>query len=298
MKLSRIYEEELAKEETNFFVLDSGQHTKDVDFETYEWKKSINNKIKTGDLFIYRKPQKMMGRKEFMLFGAGKIGEITGNDSVAAVIEKPHPFVNPIFQSQLDTYSWNWKQRGSNWEHFWNQYGINSIPKQDFTNLLQMVDGEYDPADDVQAIVEDLQIAEGDYSVDDSQAIVSSRPWQSAWSRRVKENYGYMCAVCDLKVPAFLVGSHIVPVRDREFKNTRKDPANGICLCALHDKAFDVGYLGITESGLIRISEQAQHDPVLWKNLSSFSGKRMRNPVRFKPKEEYLAYHRDRIFLS
>ncbi|TAJ14474.1 hypothetical protein EPO56_02145, partial [Patescibacteria group bacterium] len=283
MKLLEIFEEEISNESTNYFILDSGQHQRDVDFESYEWKTSINNRLSVGDLFIYRRPQKMSARKEFMFFGVGKVGTISGNDHVEATIKKPHPFVNPILQSDVADFKWTWKERGNSWEHFWNQYGINQISREDFLNLLEMANEDYDADYDGEAVRADSQIADQDYSVEDSRAFSPSRPWQAAWSRRVKDAYGYQCAVCDLALPIFLVGSHIIPVKDKEHVNKRKDPANGICLCTIHDKAFDEGYFTISDEYKIVLSDQAKIDSVLWGYLERFQGKLVRRPNKFKP---------------
>ncbi|SUA24417.1 Uncharacterised protein [Neisseria gonorrhoeae] len=49
-----------------------------------------------------------------------------------------------------------------------------------------------------------------------------------------------------IKQPELLVASHIKPWR--EDKDNRLNPRNGLCLNALHDKAFDRGLLGIDEN--------------------------------------------------
>ena len=299
MKLEEIFTEELNSEGTKYFILDSGKHERDVDFETYEWKTSINNKISAGDLFIYRKSKSLSPRNEFMFLGVGKVGQITGSDDVVAKIEKPHPFSDPIFQSEINSYKWKWKdRRGEGWEHFWNQYGINQIPKEDFLHILQIAEGDYDPEYDSELVHNELEIADEDFSVDDTKAFAASRPWQGAWSRKVKDAYGYQCAICGLNSPKFLVGSHIIPVRDRDYMSIRKDPSNGICLCVIHDKAFDAGYITITNESIIKLSESAKEDSVLWNYLIPFNGGSVKKPIKYIPKGEYLEYHQNNIFLG
>ena len=52
----------------------------------------------------------------------------------------------------------------------------------------------------------------------------------------------YDC-LTDITYPLLLVASHIVPWADN--KDERLNPANGICLSALYDRAFDKGLIAI-----------------------------------------------------
>jgi len=55
-------------------------------------------------------------------------------------------------------------------------------------------------------------------------------------------------------IPELLIASHIIPWA-RDDKN-RMNPANGLCLNALHDKAFDKGLITITPDFVVRISDR------------------------------------------
>lgn len=44
---------------------------------------------------------------------------------------------------------------------------------------------------------------------------------------------------CDVSDPRFLIGSHIARWADNE--KLRGNLGNGLCLCLIHDKAFEVG---------------------------------------------------------
>ena len=59
----------------------------------------------------------------------------------------------------------------------------------------------------------------------------------------VLAGYRFACAVCRLPVQRLLVAPHIVPWSANQ--SLRMNPHNGICLCSLHDKAFDSGALSI-----------------------------------------------------
>ena len=53
----------------------------------------------------------------------------------------------------------------------------------------------------------------------------------------ILDNYQSQCCLTGIAVPDLLIASHIVPWAD-DPKN-RLNPCNGLCLNALHDKAFD-----------------------------------------------------------
>jgi hypothetical protein len=79
------------------------------------------------------------------------------------------------------------------------------------------------------------------------------RVGQDAFSRAVRENYGHRCCFpdCDVDHDDLLVAAHI----DRWADNpqARGDVANGLCLCGLHDKAFESGFFTLTDDLLVKI---------------------------------------------
>jgi putative restriction endonuclease len=295
MKIVDAYKAELEEDKVSFFVIDSGNHSDDRDFQSYTWRTSRNNKIREGDLFIYKKPQKLSENHHFYIYGTGKIGKIVGEDRVNAKLVKTFQFLNPIFQTSLEEFDWKWKTRGSNWKDFWLQYGITKITKDDFINLVKLVDNdeyEYEQSDEI--ISSKIEIESGNYYVPDAEAYTKTRPWQRAWSNGLKADYSFRCAICGISTPELLVGSHIVPVSEDE--NNRKNPANGICLCVLHDKAFDRGFITIDSEYRIIVSQNIPNDEFLSNLLGTYNGKKMRKPKKYAPNLEFLRYHRINIF--
>lgn len=71
-------------------------------------------------------------------------------------------------------------------------------------------------------------------------ATVKVRVNQARFRRAVLASYTSRCCISGLAVPQLLIASHIVPW-GVDAKN-RLNPKNGLCLSALHDKAFDVGW--------------------------------------------------------
>ena len=93
-------------------------------------------------------------------------------------------------------------------------------------------------------------------------------------------------------LPELLVASHIKPWKDSDVKTERTNPSNGLCLNALHDKAFDKEYRVVNSA---KISATAMdEDTKDW--LMSYEGKQIILPDRFYPDKEFIEYHNDMIF--
>lgn len=125
--------------------------------------------------------------------------------------------------------------------------------------------------------------------------LVMTRLFQSFFRRAVLASYQNVCCVCGIDLPPLLVASHIIPWSVRQ--ETRTDPQNGLCLCVLHDKAFDCGFLSITPDYKVLISPSVQvsRAPFAQATLLTFHEQPVRLPIRFPPKSEYLQWHNDHV---
>ena len=74
-------------------------------------------------------------------------------------------------------------------------------------------------------------------------AMVKVRVNQARFRRAVLASYNARCCISGLAVPQLLIASHIVPW-SMDAKN-RLNPQNGLCLSALHDKAYDLGLITV-----------------------------------------------------
>ncbi|MFD1415698.1 HNH endonuclease [Oceanobacillus jeddahense] len=162
------YKAYLKNPETRFFIIDThgGKDIQNIyedkDFVKYAWDTSKFGKVRKNDMFIYRRPGKNSELKEFYFFGAGVFGEIEKSESDNHVFSYIHTsvrFKNYISATdeRLAAYQWKFKTRvKDNWAHFFNQYGMNEIKKEDFEFLLglgidsddyTLLDGETNIAD-------------------------------------------------------------------------------------------------------------------------------------------------------
>ena len=93
-----------------------------------------------------------------------------------------------------------------------------------------------------------------------------------------------------------LVASHIKPWAVSE--ETRTDPENGLCLCVLHDKAYDRGLLSVTASYEVVVSPAVRKSKAQFTDVAllAFDKQPIQLPSRFAPKMEYLQWHLESVF--
>lgn len=131
------------------------------------------------------------------------------------------------------------------------------------------------------------------------EALVQVRRGQDFFRRAVLASYGGRCCMSGLSEPSLLLASHIVPwASDAE---NRLNPSNGLCLSALHDRAFDQGLIAVDTDYHVRVSpmlrDQGRNALVrTW--LLDLEGARIRLPERFLPDREFLAWHLGTLFLA
>jgi len=142
------------------------------------------------------------------------------------------------------------------------------------------------------------QIEERNYGVPDSTATIKTRgSAQRAFANAVKSNYGYRCAITGIETKDFLVASHIVPWS--EDQSIRLDPANGICLSVLMDRAFEKGHLLIEDDLSIRINWlKVGSDVVLRRLLEPYEGQELVQPTAGLPRPECLQRRRALVALA
>lgn len=128
------------------------------------------------------------------------------------------------------------------------------------------------------------------------EATVRVRVNQSFFRRRIISAGKFRCCVTGLAVPELLVASHIVPWS--EDAANRLNPRNGLCLNALHDRAFDRGLMTVDDelrvqsSPMIRKMAAKERGAFNW--LFAFEGRPLTLPKKFSPDATLLARHRRR----
>ena len=115
-----------------------------------------------------------------------------------------------------------------------------------------------------------------------------SRLNQDFFRRLVLASYDNKCALTGIDAKELLVASHIVPWSRNQ--SIRMAPTNGICLNALHDRAFDKGLIAF--DGKYRVIYSEQIPRVAREALESFGSNQLRLPTKFAPDLSLLAAHR------
>ncbi len=125
------------------------------------------------------------------------------------------------------------------------------------------------------------------------EALVRLRVNQSFFRQRVLSAYGFRCCVTGLTSRQLLNASHIVPWS--EDAPNRLNPRNGLCLNALHDRAFDRCLMWIEPDFVVRLSPGLREtttdskQTVDW--LMSFEGRQLLLSDTFRPDVNLLAKH-------
>lgn len=127
------------------------------------------------------------------------------------------------------------------------------------------------------------------------EATVRVRVNQSFFRKMILSSYDVKCCITGMPIKELLVASHIVPWSS-DIEN-RLNPQNGLCLNALHDKAFDVGLITIDKSYCVVVASKIEGVmEEQSKILTQYEGVKINMPSRFAPSQQFLGYHRENVF--
>lgn len=174
---------------------------------------------------------------------------------------------------------------------------------EDWTELsyqAQKIKATLQKRDVEQAIeIENIQeiaiIPPGEYR----EQMIKTRVGQYFFRKSVLSAYRDRCCITGLALPNILIASHIKPWSDSDEKTERTNPSNGLCLNALHDKAFDKGLITIDQNYRVVNSKHlktADMDEETRAWLKSYEGKEIALPDKFYPGKQFIEYHNDVVF--
>ncbi len=151
------------------------------------------------------------------------------------------------------------------------------------------------------SVEETLSITQKDLEGKEKDVVIKQRVNQSAFRSMILYNYEERCAITGINIPELLVAGHIIPWAD-STPQQKLNPENGICLSALYDKAFDKGLITISpddftiqlSSALREYETQDYYD----KHFGAIKGQKIMMPIEHIPNRDYLAYHREKVFLG
>lgn len=183
--------------------------------------------------------------------------------------------------SKLDTEVWN---------EFNNNWGKLSFESE------KLLAEKFGQNIEKTAAIETLDLPK---SGKEREAIVKVRVNQSFFRQAVLAAYDYKCCITSLGIIELLNASHIIPWSKDE--SNRVNPRNGLCLNAIHDRAFDRGLLTITPEFKIKISKSIIRkgvDNAVQDFLLRYDNCEIRLPTKFLPDVNFLKYHNANIFIA
>ena len=123
-------------------------------------------------------------------------------------------------------------------------------------------------------------------------ALVQMRVNQARFRKAVLAGYNATCCISGLRHEKLVIASHIVPWA--QDKQNRLNPQNGLCLSALHDRAYDQGLITVTPDYKVRISPKLKAlkgDNFIADSLLRFDLQPIQLPEKFRPAPEFLSWH-------
>jgi hypothetical protein len=121
-----------------------------------------------------------------------------------------------------------------------------------------------------------------------------ARVGQREFSDLVRENYGAQCCFpdCDVRERTFLRGSHIA--RWADALKLRGEVSNGLCLCLMHDQAFERGLFTVDLELRVWVDPaKASRSPWATTHLLPYHARELRLGT-VPPSEEALLQHWER----
>lgn len=148
-------------------------------------------------------------------------------------------------------------------------------------------------------LIEDIELVEDDaneYAINNRKIEINARQKQSKFRKNILKIYDGKCSVSGINIKSLLIASHIVPWKTKI--ESRLDPSNGICLFTLYDQLFDKGFISFDSEYKLIISNKLMENENLFNYVKDKVGKKMSLPSKNIPKNEYLKFHRENIFLG
>lgn len=176
------------------------------------------------------------------------------------------------------------------WGEFHSDWEALAVESARLTQQLREERG-----DSGHALDDDAPTDLDDYSGEARLALTEQRVKQNFFRRAVLSSYRGRCCMSGLSEPRLLVASHIVPWKSD--KSNRLNPRNGLCLSALHDRAFDRNLIALSDELKIILSSalRQRNDSFAREVLLPLEGKMIELPERFAPNLAFIASHRSQL---
>jgi putative restriction endonuclease len=116
---------------------------------------------------------------------------------------------------------------------------------------------------------------------------------------RILRAYGYRCAICgfDVRLGDRLVALGACHIKWHQAGGPETED-NGLALCCLHHKLFDLGVLTISNGMTVMVSEEAHGTVGFREWVLAFNGKKIKHPIRhsYLPNQNFVEWHVREVF--
>ena len=136
-----------------------------------------------------------------------------------------------------------------------------------------------------------------DYTGHTRNASVKARIRQNFFRETVLASYQTCCCMSGVSHRRLLIASHIKPWS--VDSTHRLNPRNGLCLSAIHDRAFDCGLITVRPDLTIEVSSELKsrkNEGEQTRHLIQLEGQKIKLPQKFQPQEEFLIWHNQNIY--
>lgn len=271
------------------------------------------NKVKTGDIVFH-----LRGKGQEAKFVGFSIVKSDGHKT----LERPHnlgswAYCKSFYRAFLSNYM-NFNKAIDLYQLFREKeielkryYEQKSKPRNIFytiqSNRLQCLNGGYLSEVDemlLAILLDNTEVFSDEndsveLSVHTSVAIrqIKARVGHARFSKNVKDNYDNRCCFpeCGISDKDFLVASHIARWADNSEK--RGDTSNGLCLCPIHDKAFELGYFSLDDNFKICSGKRNSHSQIFNEYIIRYIGMTISKGL-IEPDRDALEEHRRRNNIS
>jgi putative restriction endonuclease len=117
--------------------------------------------------------------------------------------------------------------------------------------------------------------------------------------QKVLTAYEWKCAVCgfDVRIGTLSIALDAAHIRWHQYGGPANE-SNGLALCVLHHKIFDLGAFTLNDQGVLLVSDQANGSAGFQESLLRHHGQKVRPPQRpeWKPASDYLGWHGREVF--
>ena len=178
-------------------------------------------------------------------------------------------------------------------QKMWQTYHDTSINPNELSSHLADTD-----VDDLEILIEDKDLDLAGREGRDAIREVKTRIGQGFFRKMILMQYNTQCCITGLNVPEVLRASHITSWADDP--DNRVNPANGLCLSATYDAAFDKHLISFDDDYRMILSSLLKDyytNTAFKEYFLSREGKKIARPLKFQPDLKFLDKHRTRMIM-